>query len=88
MVCITILLQVSTHHIHLQDRGEVVKPSEEQRINVGSPMPLVGVLCPWFTSLWFRMGYTEEVPDNGVTSPVQSKNLSVRLQKNPTWMFL
>lgn len=44
MVHITIIPQGSKHHTHLQNRGEVVKPSEEQRIDLGSPMPLVGVL--------------------------------------------
>lgn len=49
-------------------------------------MPLVGVLCPGFTSLWFCMGYTEEAPDTGVTSPAQ-KLVSETLKKTPRGCF-
>lgn len=68
MICITVLPQVSKHHTHLQDRGELVQHSEEQRIDLGSPKPLVGALCPGSTSLWLCVGYTELGPATEVTS--------------------
>lgn len=82
MVYITILLQVSKHHTHLQDRGEVVKPSEERRINVGSPMPFVDVVSLVYFPLVLH-GLHRGSLSTGVTSPAQSKNLSVGLQKKP-----
>lgn len=66
MVHITILPHVSV----LKD-GERWQNLQKnlQRIDLGSPTPLVGVLCLGFTSLHFCMGYREEAPDTGVTTP-------------------
>lgn len=69
-------------------RGEVVKPAEEQRIDLGLPTPLVNVLCPGFTFLWFCMGYTEEAPDTGVTSPApKTYQCNLKKKNNPHECF-
>lgn len=67
VVHITILPLVSKTHNDLQGREELVQTAEEQRLDLRSLKPLVGLLCPGSASHWICMGYTEPAPDPGVT---------------------
>lgn len=73
MVCITILSQGSKHHIHLQDRRKVVKPSEEQRIDLSLPS-LLWVFCALGLLPFGFIWVTQRKPQI-LESPVQCQKL-------------